>query len=170
VFGGLGLLCNGCGTVMNGINMMGGQSMQMPGPDGKPMVLPDIMKPGPVDIAGGVAGFLLSIVLVVAGSMLVARNPVARMLHLAYAILGSLLTLGFTAFSVMKLMGIKSWAAKNPDNPAAKMADMITGFGMLGIAVGLLFGLAYPVFILIWFGAMKRDAREISAGVEERAA
>jgi hypothetical protein len=173
VLGSLGLICNGCGIAGNAINMaMGGATgmSQMPGPDGKPMPMPDVLKPGPIDLAGGVVAFLLGILLLVAGIMLVTRKPVARVLHIGYAAVAVVLTAVMTAHGVSKLNQIGQWAAQNPDDPMAKSIGMIQSFAMAGIAVGVVLGLGYPLFLLVWFLVVKKSTEEITRGVEMRAA
>lgn len=170
VWGSLGLVCNGCGFVGNiSQDAMMKMMPQPQGPDAPQIPpMPDAMKAGVVDIAGAALGFLLSALLIIAGSVLIARRPAGRTLHLAYAAVSILVTIFTTVFMVQKLNAMAAWAKQNPDNFWAQQNQ--SGFAMVGLFVGVVIGLAYPLFCLVWFLAVKKDTREITEGVEERVA
>ena len=169
VWGSLGLVCNGCGLISQVfqsamMNMMtqqqGANAQQIP-----PM--PDVMKPTVLDFASMGAGIVICVVLIIAGSMLVARNPVARVAHLGYAGLSILVSLIGTALAVQKQTAIAAWAKQNADNFWGKQQAQAGSFAFIGIGIAVLLGLAYPLFVLVWFLAVKRDTREITEGSEE---
>ncbi len=167
VWGSLGLICNGCGFVGN--LSQDAMMKMMPQPTGPnaPQIgpMPDVMKATAVEIAGAGLAFVCSALLIVAGSVLVARRPAARSLHLAYACLSALLTIVMTVMMMQKLSAIAAWSQQNPDNFWAQSGS--AGFGFVGVAIGLVVGLAYPLFCLVWFLAIKKGTSEITEGTEE---
>lgn len=168
VWGSLALVCNGCGLIgqmfqsaaMNMIPQQGQGGQQIP-------PIPDVMKATPVELIAGGLAIVVGIILITGGSMLVARNPLGRVLHLAYAVLSILVTLGGSALAIQKQGMIANWAKQNPDNFWAQQQGASGGFAMIGIGVGVLLGLAYPIFCLVWFLVVKRDTREITEGAAE---
>lgn len=170
VWGSLSLLCNGCGFVANASQEAMMNMIPKPTGPNAPVMgpMPDVMKAGIVEIAGTGLGFVLGIVLIVAGSMLVARRSASRGLHLAYAVVGALLTVAYTVFMVQKLGAMTAWAKQNPDDFWAQQSQ--SGFAYIGLGFGVVIGLAYPLFCLVWFGIVKKDMRELSQGVEEQVA
>lgn len=169
VWGSLGLVCNGCGLIGQMFqSAFMGMIPQPQGPNAQQVPpIPDVMKPTMLDFASMGANMVICVVLIIAGSMLVARNPKGRMLHLAYAGLSILATLIGTALAVQKQSAIAAWAKQNADNLWAKQQSQAGSFAFIGIGIGVLIGLAYPLFVLIWFLAVKRDTREITEGLEE---
>ncbi len=169
VWGSLWLFCNGCGLI--GQVFQSAMMKMIPQPTGPnaqqipPM--PDVMKPTVLDIAGMSAGMILCVVLIVAGAMLVARNPKGRVTHLVYAALSILATLIGTTFAFQKQAAIQAWAKQNPDNFWGKSQSHGGGLAFIFIGVAVLLAMAYPLFLLIWFLAVKRDTREITQGSEE---
>jgi hypothetical protein len=167
VWGSLALICNGCGLVgqMFQSAAMGMMPQQTGGQQIPPM--PDVMKPGIAEYAVSGLGILIGVILITGGSMLVARNPIGRVLHLAYAGLSIVITLAGTALAIQKQSAIAAWAKQNTEDFWAKQQGQSASFAMIGIGVVALLGLAYPIFCLVWFGAVKRDTREITEGREE---
>ncbi|MBL8762272.1 MAG: hypothetical protein JNL50_13320 [Phycisphaerae bacterium] len=114
------------------------------------------------------AGAISDILLIVAGAMTVGRKIAGRHLHLAYAgfaivLFGIGVWLQFQQQAIMQ-----QWAAQNPDNPQAKaMSGPMGNIGLIfGIAIGALFGVVYPVFLIIWFGMVKRTQESMTGGIE----
>ena len=176
VWGSLGLICNGCGAVMlvfqqAMMDMLIQQQQNNPsaskgGPQMTPM--PDVMKPGAMDMAGPVLGFLVCILLLVAGILLTMRRAQSRMMHLVYGGLSLIVTLIGTAMAVQKQNAIAAWATQNPDDFWAIQQTTQGGqFAYIGIGRAFTPGLAYTVFVLIWFGVIKRNTTEITTVVEE---
>lgn len=172
VWGSLGLLCNGCGLISQvfqsafmGMISRGGAGG---GPGGGAMApIPDVMKPNALDFLPMVAGVGVTILLIVAGSMLVSRRPVSRPLHIAYGVLSLLVTVVGTALAVLKQQAIMAWAAENPDDFWAMQQSQAGVFAYAAVVIGALIGGAYPLFVLIWFLAVKRDTTEITASVDQ---
>ncbi|MCC6321708.1 MAG: hypothetical protein IT438_09780 [Phycisphaerales bacterium] len=151
------------------IGMLGGATQTM-GPKGQPMDMPEVMKPTIVDVVMGLGGFLLAALLLIAGILLVMRKPVARPLHILHAVLAVVSTVVSVGYTVMKMQAMSQWAAQNPDHEFAKMLGMVMVFIYIAIGIGVLFGLAYPAFTLVWFTMIKRDAGEIRQGLDQEPA
>ncbi len=167
IWGALGLLCNSCGLLGQVFqNMAAG--MVPPGANGQQMPpMPDVMKStiGEMGLMG--IGFVTSVVLIIGGSLLVARKPIARPLHLLYAAVSIVLTITYAVVAMQKQAAILEWAKQNPDNMWAKQQNMAGDFAYLIVGVLSLLGLVYPGFCLIWFGFVKRNTQEITEGYEE---
>jgi uncharacterized membrane protein len=115
-------------------------------------------------------GLLLSIVLIVAGSTLAARNPAARTMHLAYAVLAVLLVAVSTYMQLSMQTELAQWVRDNPNTMFAQQQSQQAAMRYVGPALGILIGMAWPAFCLIWFGLVKKDPKEIARGLENRAA
>lgn len=159
VWASLGLLCGICGLasplIMQAAFAQAASSQMGP--------MPDVMKPGLPQMAHGVVSLLWTVLLLVAGIMLTLRKPAARPLHLLYAVGSIILTIVGTVVGVMAQRAIHEWAANNPDNEWAKqIAQQPAAAAYIGIGFAVVLGLAWPVFCLIWFGAVKRTPRDIT--------
>ncbi|MCL4743011.1 MAG: hypothetical protein KJZ54_12500 [Phycisphaerales bacterium] len=156
----MGLTCAGCGFAVMPFQA---QFME-PMLEGAP--LPPTMVMGPLDWALAGIGLALTLVLLFAGVTTVGRKSVGRALHLAYAV-ASIPLVGVNIWNVLdKNAAMAQWAADYPNSP---MAQGQTGPGAaigmaISVAMILLFGLAWPVFCLIWFGLVKRSAESMTGG------
>lgn len=149
VWGGLGSLCAGCGILSAfSSNMFAGM---MP-PEAGPM--PDAMKPGPVQIVLSIVGLGLAIWLIVAGVMTLQRKIAGRTMHLVYACISILVTIAAAFAGYQQQMDLAAWAKQNPDSVWAQSAN--SPIGLIMLLVATLLGLAYPIFCLVWFGAVKK--------------
>ncbi|MCW5777387.1 MAG: hypothetical protein KIS87_13200 [Phycisphaeraceae bacterium] len=158
---GLGLFCTGCGLAM----IPFWSQMMEPTLEGAP--LPPTMVMGPLDWALGAIGLGLTFVLLFAGIATAGRKPVGRTLHLAYGVAALPIVAVNIWNALEKNAAMAQWAADYPNNP---MAQGQTGpgaaFGVaISVAMILLFGLAWPVFCLVWFGLVKRTPESMTAGV-----
>jgi hypothetical protein len=91
-------------------------------------------------------GMLMSVVLLVGGIQLLRRRPVARMLHLVYG--------WVNVFSTVVGAGIMIAAASSPDiDPSTRIPFLAGAIG------GVVTGLAYPVFLLVWFYRRKMTSQ-----------
>lgn len=161
VFGALGMLCGiaGVGMTMFGASMMGGQTGDFPPVYANPPVLALV-------VAG--IGTLWAIVLIVAGSMTAARKPVGRPLHLLYAVVAIVLGAVSMYNQVQIQAQVDQWVKDNPDKQFAKQQKQGGGFGQaVGYACGGFFGFGWPLFTLVWFGAVKRRGADIAEGAEQ---
>lgn len=160
VLASLGLICNGCSAGMSAAaeTMLGMAEEQM-GP------APDVMKPSTGMIAVAVASFMWSGVLLVAGILTVARNPAGRITHLVYAVGGIILTCASTYLGLKSLEAVGEWARQNPDNQWAQNASPT--MGMISITIGIVIGLGWPLFCLVWFGFIKKTRDDFTGGIEQ---
>jgi hypothetical protein len=144
IIGGLFTTCGACGLVQ-----------LVRGPGQMPEGVTPPPQPPPIASVMQVVGFLLSIFLLTAGILLVNRKEAGRWLHLIYACLAipSGLIGIVVSFGIMGAM--RQWVNENP-----KLQQM-SGLVMIGATVGMILGMlpmAYNIFLLIWFGLVKRKA------------
>jgi hypothetical protein len=165
IWAGLSLLCGLCGVgwMIAMPKMMAGAEQQMGGP------MPDIMKPSMAQLGLGVIGFVPTILLLIAGILTVMRRPAGRPLHLAYAVLALVIGIAAAAIGVRQQLAILQWAQQQPASDKwAQNSRSPIGL-VISVAV-IAFTMAWPVFCLLWFGAVKRDTRDLSGPGPEPAA
>ena len=164
VLGALGLLCGvvGVGMSLFGASMMGAQAGEFPPIYANPPMGMMIMT---------VLGTLWSIVLIVAGAVTASRKPVGRPMHLVWAAVAMIFG-GVGIYNQMQVQAeVAKWVRENPEKPFSKQQAQGGSMGAtIGYACGGFFGFAWPLFTLAWFGAVKRDSRQIAQGIEETAA
>ncbi len=163
VFASLGLVCGGCGLIVT--PFMG----QLMGSAAEGHELPPIYQPNIGNMAYAALGLLSALLLLIAGALTISRKPVGRMLHLVYAIVGIPLTIGGLYIQWKLQRETAAWAAQaDPANPFAQQFNSPqAGFGnMIGMAFGAVFGLSYPLFLLVWFGLVKRKASDMGTAPE----
>jgi hypothetical protein len=140
--GALGLLFKPCGVAM--------QFVPMPGPP-NPML--SAMRDDPVilgwSVISGSTGTLLSLLLLLSSIGCLGLKPWARTGMLAYAALAILMTfitqaIGYFVVGPAVENAVRSAGVQQP--PGMAWMD-----GMVGVAIGLLIGLWYPVLILFYF-------------------
>ncbi|MEM1186270.1 MAG: hypothetical protein AAGI53_14865 [Planctomycetota bacterium] len=167
VFASLALTCGVLGTgaaVASGSligSAMGGQLDGAPPPPFSP----------PVDaifVASVVFGLGLNVLLLIAGIGCVKRNYSSRKLFLVYALAGIIVG-GFGAYAslhgqVEQQKALDAWAADHGDTNDAtrQMAEQIElqkassgPTAYIGAGVSLVISGAWPLFCVIWFGAVK---------------
>jgi len=93
-------------------------------------------------ICSDLVGIVMWAFLLIAGIRLLKRRSVGRSLHIAYAWIGVALTIVGTA--------VMAYATSSVDLPPGFM----TLFAV-SIALGVALGLAYPIFLLVWFSRPK---------------
>lgn len=161
VLAALGLVCGGCGIVQNfaavaqggaQVQTPSGQMLQLPPP---PMLANIIM----------VVGWLWGILLLIAGIQTLRRAFSGRMLHLVYAGVSILI-------SIVNILVTWSYIqatiqALSADPQMAQMSGFITGAMYGSVCVGLVFGMGYPVFLLIWFGLIKKRPEDMGPPPQE---
>ena len=127
--------------------------------------LPPNMRPTPEQLVGLAFGFGLSILLLVSGILTLRRRPVGRLLHLLYAGL-SVPLVAVNSYMQWKQMALmEQWLRENPNSPFA--AGQSSTGNMIGLVFGIFFGLAYPLFLLVWFGLVKRSAASMGQNESE---
>ena len=163
VWGSLGTCCGGLGAGYFAFmpQILKAAEEQM-GPAPKELI------PSPPMIASMMFGVLVTIVLIVAGILTVRRSIAGRMAHLFYAVLSIAGTAAYTFFALQYQHAMADWVAKNPGDKWAGQPGMQVGSGTQNImtVVMVLLSVAWPVFCLIWFGAVKRT-RESMTGMPE---
>jgi hypothetical protein len=110
-------------------------------------------------LASGVVGILWSIVLFSSGVMLLRRSRNARFTTMLWAVIRIFLA---AAAVYLTLVNTPRWTEHLQElaDQGNEMAASMTGRSNLvvGISMALLFGLPYPLFILIWFMRSKIKA------------
>lgn len=160
VIGAILVGCAGCGV----IGSIFGQAMVPP--EMQNQMPPSQISPGMMIHLS--AGVVADIILIVAGGMTLGRKIAGRHLHLAYAGFAIVL-FGIGVWLQLQQQAVmQQWASQNPDNPTAKaMQGPMGSIGLvIGFAIGGLFGLVYPLFLIIWFGFVKRTQESMTGGVE----
>jgi len=137
IYASLGLICTPVSLV---------SSRAMPSPPGFEEMLPPWFET--YSIVAGLVGMGVAVILLVAGIGLVRRRGGAVSLHVVYGLIAVLMGIvgmfvTFAAFDFSRLEG-----------PAKA--------GAIGGVAGGIIGLAYPIFVLIWFSRAK--IRQQAAG------
>jgi uncharacterized membrane protein len=86
------------------------------------------------------------VVLAIGGVMLLKRRRAARTLHVAYALMGILVAISglVVMITMMNHMPL-------PPNAPPQAQAMLKPIMAIGAIFGMVFALAYPTFVLIWF-------------------
>lgn len=160
VWGAIGLVCNGIGLVGGLLTptLMQSAASQMEG--GVP---PQYQQVNPLMVGVSVLGAIMAVVLIVAGILTVNRKPAGRMAHLVVALVSLLVLIAYIPVQWSMNEGIAQWVRENPDAQFSQTYS--PGPAIIGMAFGVVIGAAWPVFSLIWFGALKKrpeqDAPEV---------
>lgn len=164
VWGTLGLGCGLCGTALLSLPMIFEKEMSQEFPDGIP---PTLAHP-PVEIyLLALLGAVLAVYLITCGIVLLLRKPLARPLHLVYAVAALTIFVGSFWFNWRFQAELKQWNLDNPNTKwAQQQANGQKWKEIAGTSVGIVMGSGWPLFCLIWFGLVKRDSQEIARGVE----
>ncbi len=163
IWGTVNIGCMGCGAIGLMMPMFMGSSMQQAFPDGMP---PTLMNPPLTIWLNYLVGLGLALLLIASGIVLLLRKPVARPMHLVYATIAVIATI-FGLYAGWQMQAeINAWCQQHPDTAYAKQAAASGIFQWVGLGLGIVLGLGWPVFLLIWFGLVKRDSQEIARGVE----
>lgn len=160
VWGSIGVLCNGLGLVGT---VLTPQMMQMAAQEMEGGMPPQVTQPNMWYAVMGVLSILMSIGLILAGIFTVNRKPAGRTFHLAVAV-GTLILVAISLpLQWANMTAIGEWVANNPD---AEFSQNYTPMGsMVGMAVSVVLAGGWPIFLLIWFGALGKrpevDAPEV---------
>lgn len=98
-----------------------------------------------------------AMLLLAASILLIMRRAVARALWQAWSVIFIIATVGLTIYSwpmQKKMMDAVTSADPNMANSEA-MAGIMGASAGIGLACGLIFALALPIFTLIWFNLSK---------------
>ncbi len=161
IWGVINIGCTGCGI---GMQVLFSGMMNQAFPDGVP---PIMQNPPILNYVAAAIGAVVAILLIVAGAVLLGRKAIARPLHLVYGVL-AVLSIVLSAYIQLQVQQeIAEWVQQNPDTAFAQQQSQGGAIGaLIGVIVTLLFGI-WPVFCLVWFGVIKRDASEIERGAEQ---
>jgi hypothetical protein len=118
---------------------------------GSPM--PDVMRPNTLALVLMGVGTLWVGVLMFAGITTLARKDAGRMLHLLYAVVAIVLSAVGLVMQAKQNGAIRAWAEANPDTKWAQQQRPLGQF--FGLMCGMGWGLAYPLFLIVWFGVVK---------------
>lgn len=169
VWGALGLICGGCSL----LGSLGGSFVQQMAASNPQLAqqMQSMPPPSPLQIGTQALGMLVSVLLIVAGSMLISRKPVAAKLHLGWGVIAIVTTLAGALASIgpTKHQIQQSQAQMQASNPGGVPPGTMQGieamaYGMIGCFT-LVF-LAYPIFCVIWFGFVKRGTADITNAPE----
>jgi len=161
VIASLSLTCVGCGIISIAVFIPMGESAI-----GEP--LPDPMKPGAIAYAMMGLGLVLAVVLVFAGISTILRKRSGWALHLVWALVSIPLSIGNAIYQFGQQQAAQDWIAANPDSPWAQQGGgQNSALQAAGLLIGLVLGLAYPVFCVIWSGLVKNKHEHMTGGVEE---
>ena len=152
VFGALGLTCNAFTIVAGAVFMpMGAEAMMETLGTSEP---PPSMVMQPLDWVAVTVGLAVAALLLIAGILTASRSASGRTLHIGYGFVGILTTALGMFLQYTKFQTTSRWVEENVSD-AAMAQSMSNEIGLyIGLAMGALFGLAYPLFCIFWFGAM----------------
>ena len=104
----------------------------------------------PYQWIGGLFTIATYAVLAIGGAMLLKRRRAGRTLHVAYALMGILVAISglVVMITMMNHMPL-------PPNAPPQAQAMIKPMMAFGAIFGMVFALAYPTFVLIWFNRPK---------------
>lgn len=164
VWSSLGMFCGVCaiGGGYFAVSMMPAEQRSQ---------FPPNMLPSGLMLVVAALSMLSGVLLIVAGVVTLRRNPLGGKLHIAYAVLAILLSAANIYLQIGQQADLAQWARENPDTMFAKqMQSPGQQVGQtVGYAVGAIMGFAYPIFLLIWFGAVKRRPETWGSRAEARA-
>ncbi len=106
------------------------------------------------NVAYGIGGLIVAILLLVGGIRLRARRRQAVVLIRTWAVVKIFLSVGGCVIGYQSAR-FQVEAIQNDPNSPLMDAGVVTTFGMLGMVVGFLWACALPVFMLVWFSRKK---------------
>ncbi len=157
VWGCLGITCMACGVggIFIGPALMPAEMRNQP--------LPPTMHLTPLQAGLFVVGFIMSLVLLAAGIQTMRRSLSGRTLHLVWAVVSCFSVVVGLYVAWNQQVEMERWLNENPDSQFAKGPRVSKGTGMAiaGALNGI--GLIWPIFCLVWFGAIKRTQASFGA-------
>ncbi len=146
VLGSLGII-GGCWGVVSP-TFMGALSEQMP--QGSIQGAETMAKHAGMYAVSGGAGMMVATLLLIAGIGMLRRRPWSVSANRWWAVLKMLLVVGQVAFAILIQDEVVAEITRNDPNAAAMGAGFVSVAVGIGFAFVLLWGWAYPVFLLIW--------------------
>ena len=155
VFGGISVFCGGLGlaSLSFGASMAQGQIGSDP--------LPPNMVLSPIEMAGQGLGMLVTIVLIVAGVMLVTRKPAAKAAHLVYAVLMLPAAVLGVWIQTQEKAAMDQYAQQYDNVYAQQHAQAGPAGIIVAIVLTVLF-LGWPAFCFVWFGLVKTKPTDMT--------
>lgn len=163
VIASISLACGGCGLAVYGA-MMPNLMRMMPEEMGP---MPAVMRAPPAFYVNGGIGIGVSILLLAAGIATLRRRPVGRRLHLVWAVLALINGLWGTWIALEWQAAIQEFARANPDHPWAQQQAGGRPAALAGIVISAVLAVAWPLFTLVWFGAVKPRPEQMGAAAAE---
>jgi len=153
----LGLTCLGCFTawLSFGTYILPPDMRSAPQPPGMGMSGTAAFQLG--------TGFVMSVLLLTAGIQTLRRQLSGRTLHLVWALITIPLGAVGLYLTWRQQIDAERWFQENPDSVFAKGYRPGKGGQMAGLAFGAFIQYAWPLFILFWFGAVKRTKESFGA-------
>jgi hypothetical protein len=169
VWAGLGIPCSLCISIMSmvgGAFYEWGRQKQIEGKMPDPGPMPAVYQPTILEALCAMVWFVGVVVLLVAGIQTVRRRAAGRTTHLAYAAISIIGSLAYAVVAVMKAFAIKEWISHNAGDPYLKQPGASFAANPITAIISTLVLLVFPVFVVIWFGALGKRP-EIGAPLEE---
>src|SRR3954469_5752270 len=138
----LGGLC-GLGSPLL-LRVMGSVTEKEMGP------MPPAMTPSSLQMVFIGLGMIMAVVLLSAGISTVSRKASGRKLHLIYGVVALVLCGPSVVLGIMRQRELADWMATHPDSKWAQRGAGGAG-STIGLGVGVVLGLGYPLFCLAWF-------------------
>src|SRR6185295_15653642 len=110
--------------------------------------MPPPMIPSLPQVALAGVGLVWACVLMAAGIACVGRRRVGRTLHLVYAVSIATTIVGLSLV-VMQQRELADWYAKNPSSEWTKKQSSVGS--SIGLGCGVVLGMGWPLFCLVWF-------------------
>lgn len=163
VWGSLSVICNGLGAISALVMpaLMKSATGQMQG--GMPPVVTD---PPITSTIAAILGLLVSVFLVIAGVMTVMRKASGRTAHLIYGMIQIILIIWGIVIQIGVQGQIADWVNQNPDADFSKSQQLGGSFGLAIAGVMAVIFLIWPIFTLVWFGAIKKTHQDMTGGVD----
>ena len=155
VLGGLGLVCISVSVTWNAMQFRMPNQMAQE----MPFVMPDWFLT--YQTVAGLLQMVVSILLLVAGILLLRRRPAAGWLHLLYAVLGLTLAIvgAIVTYHAMEEVSASFEQSEGLEDMPPFVRAMMTSQMRSGSIMGVIFAAAYPAFLLVWFlrGPIRRE-------------
>lgn len=149
----LGIVCNGLGVVSAFLTpqmmKMAESGGEMEGGFPPQMTQLNLLLAGMMMVS-----VLVSVTLLLAGIFTVNRRPQGRGLHLGVAVVSLIMLVIGMGYQWHSMTQMGAWVKANPDATFSQTYSPIGS--MIGMGIGIVIGGAWPLFCLIWFGALKK--------------
>lgn len=160
VFGALNLVCNGLGAVSAFMMPTFMKSAEAQSPGGFPPAMTTL---NPLVSLLMLVSLAFGLLLLLAGIMTLNRRAVGRPMHIVYSLGALVMLVVGIIFQLQQVDEIGAWVRDNPDAAFSQQWSPMTTY--ISMAIGIVIGGGYPVFCLVWFGAMGKrpeiDAPEV---------